>query len=269
MRNSIVSITINDNSKNNMQNWLLHLFDTADLNEAVSSLSLWTVALASAVLALMLLFSVLMRDRYPAAKPWLFGTILVVSVFTTFVLIASTIYLNTVSSSKGPVHWHADFEIWACGEKVELKDPDGFLSNKIGNPVLHEHNDERIHLEGVVIEPRDASLGKFMDVVGGSITSNSLVVPTNDGKRSYVNGQNCDGQPAEVQVFAYQATPDDYYRLEKLDNPADYIIRDESVVPPGDCIIIEFGPPSDATDKMCVQYEVALDLGKLKGPSPW
>ncbi len=248
-----------------MQNWLFTLFNTNDLNQATTSLSFTVVALAAVVLTILVLLAVFLRDRYPRSKPWLFWAMFVVVLFVTVTLIGSTVYLNTVSSSKGPVHWHADFEAWACGEELNLKDPDGFLSNKTGTPVLHEHNDNRIHLEGVVVNPEDASLGRFMNVTGGSITSSSLVWPGNDGKRSFVNGQHCDGEPAEVQVFAYQTTQDDYYRVEKINDPASYIISDESVVPPGDCIIIEFAPPMETPDKMCKQYEVALNLGDLKG----
>lgn len=252
-----------------MQNWLLHNFNTDDLVEATSALSFWTVIIAGTILIVAVLLSALLRDRYPEAKPWLFAVIVSVATLGTLILISSTVYLNNVSSSGGPVHWHADFEAWACDQELELKDPEGFLSNKVGTPVLHEHNDQRIHLEGVVVNPRDASLGKFIDVVGGSISRDSLVFPTNDGVERFVSGQTCNGQPAEVQVFVYQTVEDGYYRVEKLDDPANYIIRDESVVPPGDCIIIEFGPSSPTTDKMCLQYEVALDIGDLKGERPW
>lgn len=249
-----------------MRDWLFELFNTGDLNEALTSLSLTAVAVAAVLLVILITLAAYLRDRFPQSKPWLFWSIVVVVVVTTIVLIGSTVYLNTVSLSGGPVHRHADFEVWACEEKLDLKDPSGFLSNKTGTPVLHEHNDERIHLEGVVVEARDGSLGKFMEVTGGSITSNSLVFPTDQGKRSFVNGQLCNGKPAEVQVFVYQTTENnDYYTVSKLDDPAGYIISDESVVPPGDCIIVEFAPPKETTDKMCEQYEVALEIDELKG----
>lgn len=252
-----------------MQNWLLQLFNTDNLNEAITDLSFATVAIAALVLAVLVVLAILLRDRSPHFKQPLFWSMVAVVVVTTFILIGSTVYLNTVSSSNGPVHWHADFETWACGEQLELRDPDGFLSNKTGNPELHEHDDGRIHLEGVVVEESDASLGRFLEVTGGAITSDSLVWPGNDGKRSFVNGQSCHGEEAQVQVFVYQTTEDDYYRLEKLEDPAGYTIIDESVVPPGDCIIIEFAPPKETTERMCRQYEVALEeTGDLKGERP-
>ncbi len=248
-----------------MQDWLLNLFQTNDLNQAISSLSFTSVTIAVVLLVVLVTLAAFLRDRFPGSKPWLFWSMAVVVVVVTFILIGSTVYLNTVSLSGGPVHRHADFEMWACGEELELENPSGFLSNKIGTPVLHEHDDKRIHLEGVVVEQRDGSLGKFMEVTGGSITPNSIVFPTNDGKRSYVNGQTCDGQPAELHVFLYQTTENDRYTLRKLEKPAEYTISDESVVPPGDCIVMEFAPPKQTTDRMCRQYEVALDIGELEG----
>jgi hypothetical protein len=251
-----------------MQDWLLDLLQTNDLNQAISALSFTSVATAVALLIILVTLAAFLRDRFPASKPWLFWSMATIVLVVTFILIASTVYLNTVSTSGGPVHRHADFEMWACGEELELEDPSEFLSNKIGTPVLHEHNDKRIHLEGVVVEPRDGSLGKFMKVTGGSITRNSIVFPTNDGERSFINGETCQGRQSELQVFVYQTTENGYYTLRKLENPGEYTISDESVVPPGDCIIMEFAPPKQTTSKMCRQYEVALDIGDLKGKAP-
>jgi hypothetical protein len=176
-----------------------------------------------------------------------------------------------------------------CGQEVELRNPTGFLSNKIGTSTYHEHDDKRIHLEGVVIEKEyDASLEKFMDVTDGDITKTTLVIPTEDSifendidgdvpsgdqevVRSYLsrndeglaqisvqNGQTCgEGQPAEVQVFLLRYSEnDDTYTQTKLEDPERYIMRDESVVPPGDCVIVEFDTFKNSTDRLCKQYGV-------------
>lgn len=201
-------------------------------------------------------------------------------------------YLNVKSDTGGPVHWHADFEIWACGNEIALRDPRGFLSNKIGSPTLHEHNDKRIHLEGVPVTlPHDASLGKFMSTIGGELTQSSLTVPVNDdylfedaqdaqdgdghgapapelvepyihttpqGREArFVTGQNCGDQPAELQVFVYSHDPQTkQYRQQKLQDAATYAIAGRDQVPPGDCVIFEFGPTRQYTDKLCKQYGV-------------
>lgn len=263
-----------------MKSWLLQTFQTQDLELAIGALSTRVVVVAALILLALLGLAILWRDRLPGAKPWLFGLIGAVVLIPTVVLIAGTIYLNTVSISGGPVHWHADFEVWACGQPIaaniengdkvteidQFRDPTGFLSNKIGTPVLHEHDDFRIHLEGVVVEPADASLGKFFRVVGGSLSADSLVLPVQDGVQTLRTGQLCNGLPAELSVFAYQTTENGSYQKVKLENPAEYTIAKESTVPPGDCIIFELDTTPNDTDKMCLQYKVALETGRLKEP---
>jgi hypothetical protein len=224
--------------------------------------------LIGATILLAVLVGISLQEKYltEKLKKFLFIGIIFAVVVPTLYMIVSTVYLNTVSASKGPVHWHADIEVWACGKEIELQDPTGFLSNKIGTSTLHEHNDKRIHLEGVVVHPEDASLGKFFQVIGGELANESLIVPTNNGPIPYTNGSMCaDGSTGEVQVFVYQAGEDGYYSQQKLENPADYLISPYSQVPRGDCVIVEFGSYKDRTDKLCKQYKVAEEIDKLKG----
>lgn len=268
-------------------------FATTDLESSINSLSTQTV-LAASVLLLILVFAAMwtVKKKKKKLKAPIFILMLLTIVGTTLTISGATVYLNMRSASGGPVHWHADIEFWACGNELDLRNPTGFLSNKIGTPTLHEHNDKRIHLEGVPVElPHDASLGKFMEVVGGGISTNTLIVPLNDNKyfetakgeedgdghgapspeliepfvktvkngkvASFVNGQSCGDQPSEVQVFAYKLNEKEKtYSQTKLTNPAEYAIAQKSEVPPGDCIIFEFGPASARTDKLCKQYGV-------------
>ena len=265
----------------------------SDLETETSSFAMRTVVTATIVLIVLIAFSVLFAQRVKILKLPLFSMIAFTMALPTILLIYSTVSLNLRADSGGPVHWHADFEIWACGNEFELRDPTGFLSNKIGTAVLHEHDDHRIHLEGVVVEEEiDASLGKFMHVIGGAITDEAIVVPLNaDGKgdlfedevdgdgpsdsnpslvdpyiiedaelgkvASFRDGDLCGSQRAEVQTFVYSYNEDDKtYSQRKLTNPRDYVIFDDSNVPPGDCIIFEFGPTRDTTDKLCEQYGI-------------
>lgn len=276
-----------DLSVSNMQNPIhtLSVFanELIDLEQQVSELSIRSSLIGFVVIIGLVVAGGLVRNRLPKLKLPIFAGITVLTAVVTTILIGSTIYLNTHSSSKGPVHWHADFEIWACGEPYaatppdesqtdtydKLRDPTGFLSNKIGTSTYHEHNDLRIHLEGVVVTPHDASLGKFFRVISGEITNRSLLIPHNNNQTTYFeNGQVCPdgtplaGQTGYVQVYAYRsldrksASGRSQYRLEKVEDPANFIIRDHSSVPPGDCVIIEFGPIAERTQHKCQQYVV-------------
>lgn len=235
-----------------------------DLELRVAGMSMQIVLGVSALVVAILLLTALTKSR----SNILFATIVVSVLGTTAFLIGSTIYLNQISSSKGPVHWHADTEVWACGQELDYLNPTGRLSNKVGTPTLHEHNDKWIHLEGVVINRSDASLGKFFQVIGGEITASSMTVQTDRGPQKFINGQGCAGVKGEVQVFVYKVNADKNYTVTKVDNPGDYIISAQSQVPPADCIIIEFDRRKEMTDKMCRSYEVGLEVGKIKGKVP-
>ncbi len=244
----------------------------------------------SAVLAIM---ASKKKKTFKLVKLPLFLIMATALIGTTLVLFVSTVYLNMKAESKGPVHWHTDIEFWACGTELELRDPTGWLSNKIGTATYHEHNDKRMHLEGVVVKKSvDASFEKFMRVTGGYVNATSIGIPLNDDPEKWTayedhqdgdvqrtdtfrqlerfivdgedgkvielkNGQACTGGAAVLQGFLYRYNKDDdTYSQVKLADPARYVMRDESIVPPGDCLIIEFDVPRDTTDKLCQQYGV-------------
>ncbi len=235
-----------------------------NIEEVIARTSLYTVGIASVLLFVFTGISLTLKKPGELVKKLLFGAIVLTSILPTLYFAISTFYVNTISSSKGPVHWHADFEVWACGREIELVDPKG-LSNKIGTNTLHEHNDKRIHLEGVVITPPDASLGKFFDVVGGHITGDSLSLPTEKGLLTYRTGDACEnGGLGEVQVFVFRTTKNNNYYQEKVTNPENYIISPYGNVPTGDCVIVEFGERKLRTERLCRSYKVAKQIGKLE-----
>lgn len=271
---------------------LLNLF-AADLEQQITQLGIKTVLVSMVILLVTTSVAALLKNRFEAAKLPLFVIMAATLVVSTAILLGSTVYLNNKAESRGPVHWHSDIEYWACGVELELRDPSGALSNKIGSATYHEHNDKRIHLEGVVVrKAEDASLGKFMRLVDGYITDTSVAIPLNENysdwfaqgdqtdgdyqrterfaqlknfvkhgdKGPYMelrNGQDCYGQRAELQTFVYEfEAQSKTYRQRRLDQPANYVMRDEALVPPGDCVIVEFDIPKARTDKLCRQYGV-------------
>ncbi len=275
---------------------MFNIFGTQDLESFISNLST-TVVVVGSILVVLLLFVAILVDKRKTKKAAklklpLFVAICVVVLGTTFTISGGTVYLNLNSATGGPVHWHADYEIWACGNELELRDPHDFLSNKIGTATYHEHDDKRIHVEGVPISlPYDFSLGKFMTVVGGGMTQTSMIVPLNDDKHfedgpgeidgdgngapapelltpliestpdgtvaKLINGRMCGTRTAELQVFAMHFNDKDKtYRQTKVEDIVNYMPAKEPTVPAGDCIIIEFGPRANRTNKLCKQYGV-------------
>ena len=216
---------------------------------------------ALGILAFLTVISLIIKEKSETLKYVLFGGMLTVIVGYTAYLAWSTISVNTRSITKGPVHWHADFQIWDCGQRVDLINPTG-LDNKIGTSLLHEHNDERIHVEGPVLDYKDITLGNFFKVIGGNMEDGSLSVPTNNGLLTMVSGSECNGQMAEVQVFVYN-TKGNTFRQQKLINPWDYVLSPHSSIPPGDCIIVERDKSKEKTDKICTFYEIAKKKGEI------
>ena len=238
-------------------------------SEETQQQSLKIILIAGGIAIVLVIGAILHGNLQERGKWILFLGIAIPIVIATLFSAGSTIYLNVISSTKGPVHWHTDFEIWKCGEKIDLKDPTG-LSNRLGSAVFHEHGDDRLHVEGVVVNPRDASLHNFFDFIGGELSLNKLLVPTNEGFLTALDGERCNGQPGKLQVFVYSiGNPDDnknwIYQQKKIDDFTDYILAPYPGVPPGDCIIIEYDVDKPLTDKLCSSYALAVEQGELRG----
>lgn len=157
----------------------------------------------------------------------------------TIYLVITTLHLNIISLTKGPVHWHADFEIWVCDKEIKLAEPKG-LSNKQGVDLMHAHNDNRIHVEGVILDKKQASLGAFFYAIGGSLRDDGLKVPAGEGLVSVHDGDFCNGQPAKLYAFV---------NGNLVENLPDYEISHYEKVPPGDRIKFVFTEkPSEEID---------------------
>ncbi len=238
--------------------------DTYDLSD-----SIMYVGIGLAIIAVFTVLSIIIKQKSPNVKLWLFLGIAAPTAIITSYLIGATITLNLVAETQGPVHWHADFEVWNCDERVELKEPGG-LSNRLGTPIFHSHGDDRIHIEGVVASIRSVALHSFFTAIGGVLENDSIALPTGEGLLTVNNGDLCDGKQGKLQVFAYRIknphNPKNWvYEQHKLEDFREYIIAPYSNIPPGDCIIIEFGPERDKTDRLCQSYETAVLEGELSG----
>jgi len=204
-------------------------------------------------------------------KKIMMGLFIAVSVGVTLYLAAGTVYTNMISETGGPVHWHADFEIWNCGTKLDLIDPSG-LSNRVGSPEIHEHGDDRIHVEGVLIRNDEARLHNFLELTGSEFTNDRFMLHTNGGYVEMSNGQACNGKEGKLQAFLYRITNPStvtktgfIYEQVKLDNPEDYVPSPHINVPPGDCIIIELDEEKNSTEKICETYRIAIERGDVSG----
>ncbi len=186
--------------------------------------------LVSLVSGFSLFYAVFVKNTSEQTKKIVYFFIAAPIVIGTIYLAASTVYMNLTSETGGPVHWHADYEIWACGIQYSLGDPMG-MENRVGSSAIHEHNDNRIHVEGVLLNKSEASLRNFFVQVGGNFDEDSLTLPTSEGVYTWNNRDKCNGKSAKWYVFVND---------ELNEDPHDYVISPWSNVPPGDRIKFVF-----------------------------
>ncbi len=237
-----------------------------DSGLAIKYRAVCVIIIAGIISSAIVIVSILIPKKSEIVKWVLFLSICIPIITATVYSGASTIYTNFKSISHGPVHWHADFELWDCGKKIDIIDPHG-LSNRIGSPVFHEHADDRIHLEGVLMDEGDAELQHFFSLIGGELTEEKIVVPTSSSQLIRLNGDKCDGKPGKLQVFRFSSTGSgsQTYIQEKLGDFPHYRLAPFTSVPPGDCIIIEFDSDKEKTDRICSSYRLALAQGERHG----
>lgn len=219
------------------------------------------------IMTIVIIASVIFRNRMTeTAKKIAFLAIIIPVILSTAYLAIDTINLNLISETGGPIHWHADFEIWACDQKIQLASPDNILDNKVGTPILHHHSDDRMHVEGTLLNIQEADLFEFFRVIDGEILTDRFRINTVDGSKSWINGDICpDGNPGTLQVFVYK-TNGSIYTQEKLLDAPEYVPSPFINVPPGDCIIIDFDSEiKDKTDHICTSYAVAIENGEIYG----
>ncbi len=171
-------------------------------------------------------------------KKIIFVAVALPTVVATLYMAGTTVYLNLISESGGPVHWHADYEVWVCGEHLINFEKPVFPSNKVGSPVFHHHDDFRMHIEGLVIDTVDVSLGEFFKVIGGDFTGESFTMVNEDlSKRIITNGELCNGRPAKWRLYAKNWGTSQFEEKMELE---DYVIQPHFNVPPGDYLFLVF-----------------------------
>lgn len=203
-------------------------------------------------------------------KTVLMNGFLVAILVPSFYAAGAFMHESQTSWSGGEVHYHADFELLVDdnGELQELNlvDPGEFcektshessfmckLNDRTGSKEYHEHNDDRIHLEGTFKNKRDASLAAFFEQFGGVLENGKLVVPTNDG---VVRKESTDGNTLKILVhrgtgatrhwcligdqLPREDVCKDSYSGEPANSPAEYVVSPHSRGPALDDIFVVY-----------------------------
>lgn len=192
---------------------------------------------------------ILGKDKIANYKKLIFVLMIIPIVLSSLYLAGNTIYENVISETGGPVHWHADYEVWVCGEKLDFMDPTG-LKNKVGDSSFHEHNDDRVHFEGTPKKIRDINLKNYFSLIGGELDRGRLRYPTNNRIIEYEDNDACPGEGLGKLKVYINGKLEEHFE--------DYVIYPDPSVPPGDCIIIIFDETNEETiNKICTSWQVA------------
>lgn len=184
------------------------------------------------------------RGKHLMMVVFLLG-ILVPTIYTA----VAYIHTSQTSWSGGEVHYHADFEVIVDGERYNLVDPRLFcerseegdymcrLNDRVGLTEYHEHNDQRIHLEGTFKTRDEATLAAFFEAFGGTLTDTTIRYPTNEG---WTNRTETGNRTLKVLVERGAGGTRDWCALDPAASDADRCIDtylDERVTTPEDYVI--------------------------------
>lgn len=214
----------------------VHTPDEASLEALLENESdaqiIFALQAALVIMFLVVIYSIFFIDKMSETQKKIsFILIAGTTIITTLFIVGITIQTNLVSETGGPVHWHADFEVWVCGEELHLEEPTG-LDNRVGSNLLHQHNDNRIHVEGIPNEIKDIKVRNFFRTIGGDFTNETISVQTeNNGLVTKTNGDLCNGEPGTLQF---------YVNGEPNNEFGEYVIAPAASVPPGDFLHIVF-----------------------------
>ncbi len=125
---------------------------------------------------------------------------------------AATISSNFESYTDGPVHWHADFNVFLCGNRVDFSSL-GSAGSMAGPMLLHTHGDHKIHIEGLVSRAGDIAVGNFFRGIGHRFSSSGFDDYTNENDK-------CGGDNKIVMLVNGEENPE-------FEN---YVLKDGDVI---------------------------------------
>ena len=121
------------------------------------------------------------------------------------------------------VHWHALVDISICGvhRDLPLAESSDTVHGKTyrGIPLLHTHDDNIIHIEGLIQKKEDIALGRFFDAIEIPFDKDKLM----DVK----NGDVCDGKPGKLKMFVNDQPRTDFrdYILASTQDARQQVIK--------------------------------------------
>ncbi len=109
------------------------------------------------------------------------------------------------------IHWHARPLINICNKNLDLP-------QNVGSGIMHTENDGLIHIEGILKDKSQITLGAFFNSIGTKFSKDSIA--------NYKNGDTCpNGKSGSLNVLV---------NGERIEDPENYVLKN------GDNILIDF-----------------------------
>ena len=121
-----------------------------------------------------------------------------------------------------PIHTHALLNITICGQHFDLPKATQFEDNGEpfrGTALLHTHDDNIIHIEGLIQKKEDIALGRFFD---------AIEIPFDKDKLMDVKtGDLCDGKPGVLKMYVNDQPRTDFrdYILASTQDARQQVIK--------------------------------------------
>jgi hypothetical protein len=187
-----------------------------------------------------------MRSRYRKPKRKRSGSfgwnvaiaaVLIVGVVAVFLVrsgndAASSGPPRAASGDQAGDHWHTAFQTNICGEWLTAEpqfEKPADNPDQVANVGIHTHGDNLIHTHPFVVseEGSNATLGKFADYAGWSVSADSIDAWTGPSskpnQKEWKNGDTCSFGDFKGQKGVIRWAVDG---KERTGNPSDYRMKD-------------------------------------------
>ena len=134
-----------------------------------------------------------------------FGTLAAISLVGIALLVVSI--TGAITSPKVGEHWHSVYGIWRC-DSYEPPYDGSADEDPLG---IHAHDDGLFHIHPFsgAGARANATLGKWFDAVGMTMTQTEMKPPGRTNTTVYKDGEKCGDQVADVRVLRFDGAEDD------------------------------------------------------------
>ncbi len=250
----------------------------ASLNSTAAATMTRAIIGGVVMLGIILLGASLFHERYHVTKKMFYGALAASVVAVTSLLATFSLNLLNTSTTGILERRTARYYVSVCDEQLRFVSSNS-LTKRVGGPRQYIYNDRMVMQSVFADERDDASLGGMIRSLGGSISTDVILIPINMIEatpqletfekesplgRQYVEFSprtGCGASEGALTVFVYKYDENkNQYTQYHVKDPASYVFStnaDEKQ----DCIVLLYGKSTTLTDQTCSGYPQQYQLG--------